>query len=100
MTANKGLKRLIWGELIKLFPDNVNTSIEGFEWMIYKGFKIISKNPSDVEVLDTFIAKEYETKFDGSIKILPYYNISNGFTLKKLLEQIKKDILDVETNNR
>ena len=77
------IKLEIWDKLKKLYPNDINTSLNGDKWIIWRAFKVVFYTTVEVDVLDTALLNEYYIK-NGVDKISPYYNIQNLFTLKAI----------------
>lgn len=85
------LKLEIWDKLKKLYPTDINTSISGHKWIIWRAFKIIFYTTVEVDVFDTALLNEYYIK-NGVDKISPYYNIQNLFTLEAINKALELEL--------
>ena len=92
------LKSQIWDLVKLLYPLDINTSLDGSLWTIYRAFKIQRLVDTSVVVFDTAIQSEWITDRHGVERPQGYYNIQNLFTLSALLADLESKIIkDIPT---
>lgn len=90
------LKKLIWKGLLQLFPDELCvSSLHGYSYLFFKGFKIIRNVDNSIDVFDTHIGSEYYTDKYGIERPKDYVLVKDLQTLTNL-----KNKIDVEINNK